>query len=245
MAPSWSCRGAPCRSPDRTTVEGVERTFDPIRLNRQVEGMSAAHQRMLAGLEGLGDDDVRRPSRLPAWSVGHVLAHIEFQADSFTRLFEAAEGGTTGEQYPGGMPARVEAIDSASTRTATDHVAGIRRAVYSLEGAIARARDGWYADARLVSGIIVPMTDLPLRRWREVEVHLGDLGWRDFDGHRCWSSDYVREDLIVMSMQWKSRGSMGLTDLPPAVGRRPDPEKLAWLLGRLDVEEVEPARLIG
>jgi len=38
----------------------VERTFDPVRLNRQVEGMWAAHQRMLSGLAELTDADVSR-----------------------------------------------------------------------------------------------------------------------------------------------------------------------------------------
>lgn len=207
--------------------------------------MSAAHQRMLAGLVDVSDTDVSRNSRLPGWTIGHVLAHIEQQGDSLTRLFEAAESGTVGEQYPGGMPARVAAIEEASSRSAGDHVSGIRRSVYALEGAIARARSGWYGDARMVTGIVVPMTDLPLRRWREVEVHLGDLGWRNFDGSGCWSTDYVREDLNVMTMMWKSRGSMGLTDLPPAVRRLPDAEKLAWLMGRLAVDGVEPARVMG
>ena len=240
-----SCRGARCRWPDGSTVEGVERTFDPVRLNRQVEGMSAAHQRMLGGLDGLTDADVNRPSRLAGWTLGHVLAHIEFQADSFTRLFEAAEKDEKAEQYPGGMPARVAAIEQAATRSADLHVAGIRRSVYGLEGTIARARSGWYGEATLVSGITVPMTDLPMRRWREVEVHLGDLGWGEFDGHGCWSRDYVREDLLIMSMQWKARGSMGLNDLPAGVARRSDVERLAWLMGRLVIEGVEPARLMG
>jgi len=150
-----------------------------------------------------------------------------------------------GEQYPGGKEARVAAIDAAATRSASVHVNGIRRSVYALEGVIARARSGWYGDARMVTGIVIPMTDLPLRRWREVEVHTGDLGWREFDGPGCWSTDYVREDLAVTSMMWKSRGSMGLTDLPTAVRRRSDAEKLAWLMGRLDIEDVEPARVMA
>lgn len=223
----------------------MEQDFDPIRLNRQVEGMSRAHQRLLDGLAELTDDDVSRPSRLPSWSVGHILAHLEFQAESLVRLFEAAESEDVGDQYPGGMSARVAAIEGACSRSAVDHITGIRRSVYSLEGAIARARSGWYGRARMVSGVVVPITDLPVRRWREVEVHLGDLGWREFDGHRSWSTEYVREDIVIMSMQWKSRGSMGLTDLPLEVRRLPEVDRLGWLLGRLEVDGVEPARLMG
>jgi hypothetical protein len=99
----------------------------------------------------------------------------------------------------------------------------------------------------LMMGVEVPIAELPMRRWREVEVHLGDLGLRELglDGPDSWSRDYVRHDLVNMTMQWKARGSMGLTDLPGAVVGRPPHERLAWLLGRLSVDGVAPAGLMG
>ncbi len=225
----------------------MEQTFDPVALNRHVEGLARSHQRMLVALGDLTDEMVTRASRLPTWSVGHVLAHIEHQADSVVRLVESAERGEDGEQYPGGMVARVAAIDRDATRSAVDHVNGVRRSVYALEGAFARARDAWYGRARLVSGIEVPVSDLPLRRWREVEVHCADLGLAelDLDGPSCWSGDYVREDLRVMTMMFVSRTSMGRSNLPDAVARLEPADRLAWLLGRLAVDGVEPARLMG
>src|SRR5215470_13410940 len=36
----------------------------------------AAHARLLARANRLAEDQVRAPSRLPSWSVGHVLAHL-------------------------------------------------------------------------------------------------------------------------------------------------------------------------
>jgi len=119
---------------------------------------------------------VTRPSLLSDWTVGHVLAHIAQQGDSITRLFLAAELGDVVDQYEGGFAARVVAIDEAASRSADEHVSDIRRSIYALEGAIASAREGWFGSARMVSGIEVRVTDLPLRRWREVEVHMGDLG---------------------------------------------------------------------
>jgi hypothetical protein len=42
-------------------------------------------------------------------------------------------------------------------------------------------------------------------------------------------------------MQWKARQPMGLTALPDAVLRRPTHERLAWLMGRVAIDDVPPA----
>lgn len=220
--------------------------FDPVALNRVVEGLATSHQRLLERLAGLTDEMVGRPSRLPSWSVGHVLAHLEGNARSLTQLFEAAEAGRVGVQYPGGAAARDAAIEAGSTRSAAEHLAAIRASIYELEGAMARAREAWYGSADLASGARVVVSELPTRRWREVEVHMADCGLVELglDGPDAWSDHFVREDLRLMTMQWQARRSMGLTDLPPAVLRLDPRDRLAWLHGRATVEGVEPAGLM-
>lgn len=230
-----------------STVWGVENTFDATVINRQVEGLAASHQLLLERLGGLTDEMVSRSSLLPDWTVGHVLAHIAQQGDSISRLFLAAEEGEIADQYEGGFAARVTAINEAASRTAAEHVTDVRRSIYALEGAIASARQGWYGSARMVSGIEVRVTDLPLRRWREVEVHMGDLGLAELGcvGPESWSMDYVRHDLSVMTMQWKSRGSMGLTDLPQQIRTQSPTVRLGWLMGRTVIDSLTPAGLMG
>jgi maleylpyruvate isomerase len=225
----------------------VENTFDATVINRQVEGLAASHQLLLERLGGLTDEMVSRSSLLPDWTVGHVLAHIAQQGDSIRRLFLAAEEGEIADQYEGGFAARVTAINEAASRTAAEHVTDVRRSIYALEGAIASARQGWYGSARMVSGIEVRVTDLPLRRWREVEVHMGDLGLAELGcvGPESWSMDYVRHDLSVMTMQWKSRGSMGLTDLPQQIRTQSPTVRLGWLMGRTVIDALTPAGLMG
>ncbi len=225
----------------------MENSFDATTINRQVEGLAASHQLLLERLGGLTDDMVSRPSLLSDWTVGHVLAHIAQQGDSITRLFLAAELGEVVDQYEGGFAARVDAINQAALRTADEHVADVRRSIYALEGAIASAREGWFGSARMVSGIEVRVTDLPLRRWREVEVHMGDLGLAEIKcfGPDSWSLDYVRHDLSVMTMQWKSRGSMGLTDLPQQIRTQSPTVRLGWLMGRVTIDGLAPAGLMG
>lgn len=225
----------------------MEISFDATTINRQVEGLAASHQLLLERLGNLTDDMVARPSLLPEWTVGHVLAHIAHQGDSISRLFRAAELGEMVDQYEGGFAARVAAIERDASLSADEHVAGVRRSIYALEGAIASAREGWYGSARMVSGIEVPVTDLPLRRWREVEVHMGDLGLAELQcvGPDSWSLDYVRHDLSVMTMQWKSRGSMGLTDLPSQIRTQSPAVRLGWLMGRVTIDGLAPAGLMG
>ena len=80
---------------------------------------------------------------------------------------------------------------------------------------------------------------LPARRWRETEVHHADLGL----GYTFadMPADFVRPELRRMEMQWQARQPMGLTTLPEAVLHRPPHERLAWLMGRLEIDGVAPA----
>ena len=88
--------------------------------------------------------------------------------------------------------------------------------------------------------------DIPLRRWREVEIHMGDLNLPHLgcDGPMAWSKEYVRRDARILAMQWSSRGSMGMNSLPRPVARLEDRWRLAWLLGRHEVEGIEVAGVV-
>ncbi|MGA1641886.1 MAG: maleylpyruvate isomerase N-terminal domain-containing protein [Ilumatobacteraceae bacterium] len=221
--------------------------FDPILLNRRVEGLATAHQRLLDVMEHVVDDMIPRESSLVGWTVGHVLAHLEQNARAMSRMVDAAERGDVVDMYPGGVEARSAAIESLAVRSADEHRRQLRQSIYEVEGWFARAREGWYGFGRSTTGVEIPIVELPLRRWREVEVHFGDLGLGELGptGSLAWSDAYVRDDLVVLTMQWKSRGSMGLTDLPPAIATRPPRERLAWLLGRLHVDGLAPAGVMA
>ena len=69
---------------------------------------------------------------------------------------------------------------------------------------------------------------------RETTVHHADLGldfaWSD------WDPEYVRAELARLTPLWASRKPMGLTELPPEALRAGDHHRVAWLLGRAEIE---------
>ena len=208
------------------------------QLDAQVEGCAAAHQRLLADLEGRDDEWCRADSALPGWTRGHVLTHLARNAESFIRLLEFASRGEVAEQYPGGKSARDAAIEEGASRTAHEIVDDLRKMIYGLEGAWnSTTAEAWQGVGILSSGARISVREVVFRRWREVEVHHADLlasvSFAD------WSSDYVRLDLDQQAMQWRARKPMGLTVLPEQVLKLAPHDRLAWLLGRLEVPGLE------
>jgi maleylpyruvate isomerase len=93
--------------------------------------------------------------------------------------------------------------------------------------------EGWRGRGSTNRGEVA-IADLPFRRWREVEVHHADLGLRlTSEG---WSPEYVRRELARQEMTWKARLPVGLGGLPAAALTLPPHRRLAWLLGREQVE---------
>jgi maleylpyruvate isomerase len=206
--------------------------MDDGQLDRDIAGAAGAHQRLLARLDAQTDVDPRQPSLLPEWTVGHVLTHIARNADSMIRMLDGLD------QYEGGINGRRAEIEAGSGRSYTELVADVRGSIWRLEQRWAHepAWDGPPAKATVGE---VPRDVLPARRWRETEVHHADLGL----GYTFadMPDDFVRPELRRMEMQWQARQPMGLTTLPEAALHRPPHERLAWLMGRLEIEGVAPA----
>ena len=190
-------------------------------LGATIAGCTAAHRRLFTTLDGIGDDMPQRPSRLPGWTIGHVLTHLARNADSHVRMLEGAARGEHLEQYAGGYDQRSADIEAGAGRTATALVDDVRASTERLERAWAEApAEAWnghgWARARAW-----PCRRLPFDRWREVELHHVDLGlgYEPAD----WPADFVAGELpLVLD---------GLPDRLPETARA---ELLAWLVGRAD-----------
>lgn len=182
-----------------------------------IDGCRRSHQTLLDRIAGLTDTQARAASRLPDWTVGHVLTHIARNADSVVRRLDGAARCEVVDQYPGGYAGRAADIAEGAGRPAAELVADVRDSALRLEERCATVpREAWDRPTRDVSGAERPAHTMLFTRWREVEVHHADLGL----GYTAadWPQDLVAA--------WLPRE---LVRLP----KRTDPNQLlAWVIGR-------------
>jgi maleylpyruvate isomerase len=171
----------------------------PAEPSAWLQGCSQTHRRIERTLEGLTDGLARRPSLLPNWTVGHVLTHIARNADSHTRMIEAAQRGEAVTQYAGGQPEREAAIAAGQGRPAAELAADVKAAQQRLETAWSATSDEvWSTGLRRVASGFNTLTWAVFQRWREAEVHFADLGLSELGGPASWedlSSAYVEAEL--------------------------------------------------
>jgi maleylpyruvate isomerase len=180
----------------------------------------AAHQRLLNTAARLHDDDARRPSRLPSWTVGHVLTHLARNADGHARRLEGALRGAEVARYAGGREERDQQIAAGSGRTARELVDDLAESARRLEDVWQRSEQAGWPNAELLATDRWPTTGSPARRLREVEVHHVDLGlgYEPAD----WPDEYVGWELPHV-----------LERLPRLLADPGDSRRiLAWITGR-------------
>ncbi len=188
-----------------------------------VDGCAAAHAALLASLADLGDDTARQPSRLPGWSVGHVLTHIARNADSVVWRLEGAAAGELRDQYPGGKEQRRADIEAGAGRPADELVLDVRRTAAAVDRVLADLPDAaWDAPSRTSRGVVENSRNAVLSRWREVVVHHGDLGLGPVPFPPALIDAWLPREL-------------------PRLAERTDPaDLLAWVIGRGDPPVLSP-----
>jgi maleylpyruvate isomerase len=187
-----------------------------------------AHWRFLGVIRELTDEDVRRATPLPGWTVGHVVTHLARNADSHVRRAHAAARGQVVDQYPGGRAGREAEIEAGAVRPSEVLVEDFRVTAQTLEAVWADTpRNAWERITRDVGGRERPLHELPSRRWQELEVHLVDL--EIGITHRDWSDEFVGEWLPRTRNQMSAKMPAGSTNLRFEVPA----DELAWLYGRL------------
>jgi maleylpyruvate isomerase len=197
-----------------------------------IDGAKAAHESLLADLDGLDDTTARSASLLPHWTRGHVLTHLARNADSNTHIFRAAARGDVVAQYPGGAGQRAGDIEAGSGRSAVELVADLAAAIDRLERAWDDTTDDGWATGRGGSSSrgTIPLSEWVFSRWRETEVHHSDLAlgftWMS------WSPAYVREDLQRATTAYQAQQPTDQEQLPAGALVLVPNERLAWLLGR-------------
>lgn len=205
--------------------------MDPRELDTCVSGCARSHQRLLADLDALSPADLATASLLEGWTRAHVVAHLIGNARGLIRMLVAADHGVVADQYPGGFEGRRSEIETLAANDPAELLVEARRSIWDFETAVAGlGATGWNGRGRTLS-FEIPITEIPLRRWREVEIHHGDLdiGF----GPEQWDPAYVARDLPEQIHRYESTTGEPVPDavrgLDPGTG-------LAWLMGRCHLE---------
>lgn len=152
-------------------------------------------------------------------------AHERRRAEAMCRRLEGAVRSEIVEQYAGGPSGRVAEIEREAQRPSTEIRQDVIDWSIRLDGLFESiAEEVWSRPVLTVAGSQHAVALLPFRRWREVEVHLVDLG------HGVTPADW--SDGLV------DRALPRLVD--GLIGRADQRELMAWLLGRGSAPELRP-----
>jgi maleylpyruvate isomerase len=142
-----------------------------------VDGVRAAHERLHATVRLIDDRTARSPSRLPGWTVGHVVTHLARNADSVVRRIRGAMDGSPVPQYAGGAAGRAAEIEAGAGRPAAELIADLIGADEAVDRLLAGVpAEIWDRAIPGAKGTEARADRIVYSRWREVEVHHVDLG---------------------------------------------------------------------
>ncbi len=131
----------------------------------------------------LTDAQFGEPSLLPGWSRATLLGHVGLNAVALGNLVIWAATGVETPMY-GSMEQRNADIERASLEAPADLVARFRTSAADLDAAMAHlSAAAWETEVRTAQGRVVPASDIPWLRAREVLIHAVDLAgsvdWAD------------------------------------------------------------------
>ena len=187
-----------------------------------VAGCAAAQAALDADVAGLTDAVAHGPSRLPGWSVGHVLTHLARNADSVVWRLEGAAEGAVRDQYPGGPGQRQADIDAGAGRPAAALVADVARSSAAVEQVMAALGER-------------PGTPRHERRAAWSSRH---ATWCSRAGARWWCITATSGSGWGRAAPAGPRRRLAPARAPaPGRAHRPGP-LLAWIIGRGDPPEL-------
>lgn len=168
----------------------------------------------------LGDADAERPSLLPGWTRKHVMAHLAANAEALSRLAMWAHTGVTTPMYASSAAREADIQAGAAARAAILR-SRLRQTSDDIAGRLDRlTASQWLHLVATAQGRVVPATEIPWLRAREVMVHAVDLDLGiEF-------ADLPADFLVALCADIVARRM----DVPDVAG--PIAERAAWLAGR-------------
>ena len=212
----------------------ADEPIDEREVADDIGDLAAAQARLVDHLLGIDPLDPATPSLLPDWTVGHVLTHLARNADSQLSMLAGHA------QYPHGSEGRAADIEAGSGRSWDELLDDVEQTCAAVEEAF-RACQDWSGTVGTITAER-PKAMVPFLRLREVEVHHADLGLGF--GFSDFPARYVRKELRIMEMLWRARKPMGLTPLPAEALALPPATRLAWMMGRVEIDGLAPAHVL-
>lgn len=131
---------------------------------------------LLDAVAGLDDTAYAEPLALPGWTRTHLIAHVAANAEALVNLVHWAATGVRTPMYAS-PEARVAGIERGLGMSTTELDSWVRRSSAQLASSMRRLTDEqWSHEVETAQGRIVPATEIPWLRAREVCVHAVDLG---------------------------------------------------------------------
>lgn len=216
--------------------------------------VTAASDRFVTTVAGLGGDAFREPSLCPGWTRAHVVAHVARNADSLTNLLTWARTGRPTYQYSSPTSRNAD-IEAGATRSWDEALDDLKAAVDRFSQAVVDLPDdAWSTEVRKGpggTGETIPARRVMWMRLLEVEVHHVDLraGYSPAD----WPAPFVaraltdtvagfrrHDDFPPLTLDIDGRIEVVRPGGPTVAGSAPD--VLAWLIGRSDGESLAADR---
>ncbi|MFI7340770.1 maleylpyruvate isomerase family mycothiol-dependent enzyme [Streptomyces sp. NPDC050085] len=135
---------------------------------RDLVSVREATDRLLAAVSTLDNAATAEPSRLPGWSRGHVLAHLARNADALVNVLVGRPMYVSAE-------ARDADIERDAPRDLRTQVDDVHESAERFQAVGAEDAD-WSRTVELRNGVKDTVSNVPFRRWIEVELHHVDLG---------------------------------------------------------------------
>lgn len=187
---------------------------------------------------------IARDSRLPGWTVGHVLSHLARNADGLRNVLQGAVDGELRRPYAS-PEARAQAIEEGARRDPAVIADDFAAATARFDAAVAGVPDEvWSATVDLGRGGPTTADVLLAARLAEVELHHDDLavdgGLAELDDSQAerllhaLRRSYVRtRDVPGMRLELDAGSAVDLAGGGPRVAGRVH-DVVAWLAGRSD-----------
>lgn len=137
----------------------------------------------LRAMRGTSDDALAGPTALAGWTGKHVLAHVAANGDALRNLVSWARTGEETPMYSSPEQRNADIADGAE-RPVPDLREWVIRSAKELDASLDGLTDEqWQREVRTAQGRLVPATEIPWMRTREVMIHAFDLsgavGFRD------------------------------------------------------------------